>query len=317
MQTIVTLTMNPALDKSTRTPTVAPEDKLRCETLQVEPGGGGVNVSRAIHKLGGVSQLLYVAGGMNGQAIETLLQADGLSGQRIPIAGNTRESFTVLEESSRHQYRFNMPGPTLAAAEWQQVLEIVAALPQPDYLVASGSLPPGVPDDFYALLAGQMAGTKTRVIVDTSGRALRELVQHPAPVYLIKPNLAELAELAGQEIDDDQEIIAAAQRIIDESGIQQIVVSLGAGGVIVVDDRRAARQRTPTVPIRSKIGAGDSTVAGIVLALARGLPGAEAVRFGVASGAAAVMTPGSELCRRADAERLFDSMQRDQLLEYL
>lgn len=317
MQTIVTLTMNPALDKSTRTLTVTPEDKLRCETLQVEPGGGGVNVSRAIHNLGGESLMLYTAGGMSGQEFEILLQAQGLPNQRIPIAGNTRESFTVFEESSRHQYRFNMPGPTLAEAEWRQVLELLAALPQPDYLVASGSLPPGVPDDFYALVAGQMAGTKTRVVIDTSGRALRTLVQHPAPVYLIKPNLAELAELAGEDLNDDEEIVNAAQRIVDESGIQQIVVSLGAGGVIVVDDQRAARQRTPTVPIRSKIGAGDSTVAGIVLGLARGLPGAEAIRFGVAAGAAAVMTPGSELCRRADAERLFDLMQRNHVLEYL
>lgn len=317
MQTIVTLTMNPALDKSTRTATVVAEDKLRCETLQVEPGGGGINVARAIHKLGGESLLLYTAGGMAGQEFEMLLQTQGLSGQPIPIAGSTRESFTVFEESSRHQYRFNMPGPTLTETEWRQALELLAALPQPDYLVASGSLPPGVPDDFYALVAGQMAGTKTRVVIDTSGRALRTLVRHPAPVYLIKPNLAELAELAGEDLNDDEEIINAAQRIIDESGIQQIVVSLGAGGVIIVDDQRAARQRTPTVPIRSKIGAGDSTMAGIVLALARGLPGSEAIRFGVAAGAAAVMTPGSELCRRDDAERLFDLMQRNHMLEYL
>lgn len=317
MPTIVTLTMNPALDKSTSTPTVAPEDKLRCAALRVEPGGGGINVSRAIHNLGGESLLFYAAGGMAGQAIENLLQAGGLQAQRFPIAGSTRESFTVLEESSRHQYRFNMPGPELAEAEWQGILEMMARLPQPDYLVASGSLPPGVPDDFYARLAGRMAGAKTRVIVDTSGHALRTLVRHPVPIYLVKPNLAELAELAGEALDDDEAIVQAARRIVDESGIQQIVVSLGAGGVIVVDDQRAARQSSPTVPIRSKIGAGDSTVAGIVLSLARGLSGADAIRFGVAAGAAAVMTAGSELCRRADAERLFMLMQREQLLEPL
>jgi 6-phosphofructokinase 2 len=310
--------MNPALDKSTRTPRVTPEEKLRCDSLTVEPGGGGVNVSRAIYQLGGESLLFYTTGGLTGQALERLIQAEGLHAQPLPIHSSTRESFTVLEETSLCQYRFNMPGPVLIEAEWQAALEAVAGTaPRPNYLVASGSLPPGVPLDFYVRLARRFSGSATKVIVDTSGRPLRELVEDPVPVYLIKPNLSELQELAGRALHDDDEIVAAAREIIAHSGIQNLIISLGAAGVIMVNATRAARQRSPTVPIRSKIGAGDSMVGGLVLGLARGLSEPEAVRFGVAAGAAAVMTPGTELCRREDVERLYALMQRNQLLDLL
>ncbi|HXF60716.1 MAG TPA: PfkB family carbohydrate kinase, partial [Caldilineaceae bacterium] len=162
--TIVTLTMNPALDKSTQVQRVVPEEKLRCDALTAEPGGGGVNVSRVIHALGGRSLLVYLVGGLTGQALAQLLQAEGLHTQPIPIAGSTRESFTVLEEVSLCQYRFNMPGPVLAEAEWQNALETVAGIaPRPAYLVASGSLPPGAPSDFYVRLAACFAGSETKV----------------------------------------------------------------------------------------------------------------------------------------------------------
>jgi 6-phosphofructokinase 2 len=315
---IVTLTMNPALDKSTHTQRVVPEDKLRCTEVVVEPGGGGINVSRAVKKLGGNSLLLYAAGGFTGEELGLLINAEAIPAQRIPLQGSTRESFTVLEESSTCQYRFNMPGPVLTEREWERALEMAATLsPQPDYLVASGSLPPGVPEDFYVRLAQRLAGSATRLIVDTSGPALAALVAEPAPVYLIKPNLRELQDLAGHHVDDDEEIVDAARGIIARGGIRNLVISLGAGGVIMANATQAARQRTPTVPIRSKIGAGDSTVAGIVLALARGWSEAEAVRFGVAAGAAAVMTLGSELCRRDDTERLYTRMTRNLMPELI
>ena len=312
MSAIVTLTMNPALDKSTRTPYVTAEDKLRCATLTVEPGGGGVNVSRAIHQLGGDSLLLYLGGGLNGQAFDLLLQARGLRAQRLPINGMTRESFTVFEESSTHQYRFNMPGPTLDEAEWRGVLATVAALePMPTYLVASGSLPPGAPQDFYVQLAQTVAEWPTQVVVDTSGPALHALIRSQVPLFLIKPNLRELAALVGSELEGDEAIVSAARTVMAQSHITVMVVSLGGAGVLLVTRELAVHLRAPTVPIRSKIGAGDSSVAGIVLALARGLPLIEAVRFGVATGSATVMTPGTELCRRQDAERLYEQMRRD------
>lgn len=309
---IVTLTMNPALDKSTKTHHVTPEDKLRCEPLRLDPGGGGINVSRAIHKLGGHSLLLYAAGGKNGQVLQELLHADKLQEYRIPIAAETRESFTVVEETSTRQFRFNLPGPPLTNQEWQGALDLVANLaPRPDYLVASGSLPPGVPQDFYVQLAERVASWSPRLIVDTSGATLQTLVEHCAPVYLIKPNLGELAALVGHELEDDDGILGAARELMSRCKIEVLLVSLGAGGVLLITGDQATFVRAPTVPIRSKIGAGDSTVAGITLALARGLPLVQAVRFGVAAGSAAVMNPGTSLCRREDAERLYAQMQRD------
>jgi 6-phosphofructokinase 2 len=312
MTAIVTLTMNPALDKSTRTPYVVPEDKLRCEALTVEPGGGGINVSRAIQKLGGESLLLHLSGGLNGQALQNLLRKDHLNERRLPIESETRESFTVLEASSTRQYRFTMPGPTLRQHEWEQVLEAVVALnPAPDYLVASGSLPPSVPDDFYVRVAAVLADRPTRVVVDTSGRALHTLANSGGPIFLIKPNLRELSELMGRDLRRDSEIVEAARGLLNRGRIEVIVVSLGAAGVLLVSKETTAQLRSPTVPIVSKIGAGDSTVAGITLGLARGLALLDAVRYGVAAGAAAVMTPGSELCRREDTEQLFLQLQSE------
>ncbi len=215
----------------------------------------------------------------------------------------------MYEEATTLQYRFNLPGPTLQEGEWRRCLDTIAALdPQPDYLVASGSLPPGVPSDFYAQLArmGQQLGA--RVIVDTSQQALREAVR--AGVFLIKPNLRELSQLAQRELGDEADQEAVAEEIVRSGGCDAMVVSLGAAGVLLVTQHGATRVRAPTVPIRSKVGAGDSMVAGIVLSLARGLPLPDAVRFGVAAGAAAVMTPGSELCRRDDAERLYARLRR-------
>lgn len=311
---IVTVTMNPALDKSTSTHHVTPEDKLRCHALRLDPGGGGLNVARAVHKLGGDAFPLYVAGGMNGQVLQRLLQAEQLPEYLIPIANETRESFTVVEETTTRQFRFNLPGPELSNKEWQLVIDTLALLePKPEYVVASGSLPPGVPDDFYVRLAERVADWSPRLIVDTSGRPLQTLVDACSQVYMIKPNMGELAALVGRELEDDDDILAAGREMLAHCAIEVLVVSLGAGGVLVITGQQAAFVRAPTVPIRSKIGAGDSAVAGITLGLVRGLPLIDAVRFGVAAGAAAVMANGTGLCRREDAERLFAQMQREAL----
>jgi 6-phosphofructokinase 2 len=226
----------------------------------------------------------------------------------------TRESFTVYEEATTRQYRFNLPGPALTNQEWQGVLDLVSELaPRPDYLVASGSLPPGVPANFYVQLAERIAAWPTRLIVDTSGVPLQTLVDECAQVYMIKPNHGELAALMGRELEDDEHILVAAREMLARCAIEIVVVSLGAAGVLVITGDQAISVRAPIVPIRSKIGAGDSTVGGITLGLVRGLSLLEAVRFGVAAGAAAVMSPGTDLCRREDAERLFAQIQREAL----
>jgi 6-phosphofructokinase 2 len=307
MEKIVTLTVNPAIDQNTRVHQVVPEKKLRCERPRREPGGGGVNVSRAIHRLGGTSTAVHLSGGSTGKMLEQLLKEEGLRQQCIPLRDWTRENLIVFEETSGQQFRFGMPGPDVHEDEWCSCLQNIEGMrPAPSYLVASGSLAPGMPEDFYGQVARVASDRRIRLVVDTSGKALRNLARTGA--FLLKPNLSELQELAGRELPEETEQIDAARNLIADDCCRIIVISLGAGGALLVAADRTTYIRAPTVPIRSKVGAGDSMVAGIVLGLARGMDTTDAVRLGVAAGAAAVMTEGTELCRRSDTERLFAEM---------
>jgi 6-phosphofructokinase 2 len=307
MKKIVTLAMNPAIDKSASVDHVVAERKLYCTPPRFEPGGGGVNVSRAIKKLGGESLLLYPSGGLTGNRLQELLDREGLKHRPFPIAGLIRESLVILEESTGQQYRFGMPGPEIQKEEWEPFLrELEAMEPSPDYVVASGSLPPGAPPDFYARVArvGKKRGART--IVDVSGEALEEAFKEG--VFLVKPNVREFRELVGEEIKQESQIKAEAQKMVKNGRCEVLVISLGAAGALMVSEDFAEHILPPTVPIVSKVGAGDSMVAGTTLSLARGKPLRESLLFGVAAGTAAVMTPGTELCRREDTERLYEGM---------
>jgi 6-phosphofructokinase 2 len=307
MKTIVTMALNPAIDKTSSVAHVVAERKLYCKPPRFEPGGGGVNVSRAIRKLGGKSLLFYPAGGLTGKRLQELLDEEGLDHRPFPIDGMIRESLVILEESTGQQYRFGMPGPELKKNEWEPFLQKLSAMaPSPDYVVASGSLPPGVPPDFYARVArvGKNKGIKT--IVDVSGKALKEALEEG--VFLIKPNVREFRELVGEDIKEESQIKVEARKMVKSGRCEVLVISLGAAGALMISEEFAEHILPPTVPIVSKVGAGDSMVAGITLSLARGKPLRESVLFGVAAGTAAVMTPGTELCRREDAERLYESI---------
>jgi 6-phosphofructokinase 2 len=225
---------------------------------------------------------------------------------RFPIEQATRENLTVFEQSSGRQFRFGMPGARVAESNIQTLLDAVRAiLPPVDYLVLSGSLPPGAPEDIYSR-AAEAVPKSCRVILDTSGPALRRTLS--STVFLIKPNLRELGQIAGRPIESEAQIREVARSIIDTGKVEVIVTSLGAGGAMLITAAECAHIRAPMAPIRSRVGAGDSTVAGIVHGLSEGLSILEAVRFGVAAGSASVMTEGTELCRRADTERLYREM---------
>jgi len=307
MERIVTLTMNPSIDINSSVEHVIADRKLRCKPSSYEPGGGGINVSRAIQRLGGNSSALYPAGGTFGQMLQNLLEQEGIPHFPIPIEESTRENFTILEESSGRQFRFGMPGPTLRETEWKRCLGTLVAFDlKPNYVVASGSLPRGVPEDFYAQLAQIASGFGVRLIVDTSGEPLRLASQ--AGVYLLKPNMNEIQSLVEHEIQDELELEEIARELVEKGHSEVIVISLGAGGALMVSKDGCEHVRAPMVPIKSKIGAGDSMVGGVVLSLERDQSLRDAVCFGVAAGAAAVMTPGTELCRREDTERLYQQI---------
>jgi 6-phosphofructokinase 2 len=304
MLSIVTLTMNPAVDESTSVPYVLPDRKLRCQAPAYEAGGGGINVARAIRKLGGDAVACFPAGGPAGELLKRLLDAEGVPSAPMQVTGWTRENLNVLEEVSGRQFRFCMPGATLGDREWPSFLDWVRQLrPSPDFVVASGSLPPGVPVDFYARLAALGRQMGSRVVLDTSGAPLASAVEEG--VYLLKPSLHEFQTLMGGDEGDESHLASLAATVVKRGWCEILVLSLGAGGALWVTASERERLTAPAVRVRSSVGAGDSMVAGMVLSLAEGRALGEAVRFGVAAGAAAVMNPGTALCRREDVERLY------------
>ena len=319
MSEIVTLTVNPAVDTSTRVDRVTPGKKLRCDEPRREPGGGGLNVARAIRRMGGEALAFFLAGGPTGDILEELLSQEGVEARRFPVEEWTRENVMVRErDEDKSQYRFDMPGAELTREEWKACLKELEDLdPAPDYMVASGSLPPGAPDDFYGRVAEVADSLDARFILDTSGEALRRgLESEDGGTFLVKPNLRELAALTDvstEELEDPSGYEAAkaeaAQDVVARGLSQVVVVSMGSAGALLVTERGVEKLITPTVPIKSRVGAGDSMVAGMVLGLNRGMSLRDAGLYGVAAGAAAVMTPGTELCRKKDVDCLFEEMK--------
>ena len=303
---IVTLTINPALDVSTTTETVRPEHKMRCGPSRVDPGGGGVNVSRVIDRLGGHSTAIYAVGGPTGQAYRQLLEAEGITGKAIAIAGSTRENVTIDETSTGQQFRFVLQGPELSESEWQRCLDATeAAMQWGGYVVPSGSLAPGVPDDVYARVARRARELGVRCIVDASGAALAAALDEG--VYLVKPSGRELGELVGAELTSIDDKTAAAQQLVAEGKAEVVALTVGGEGAVLVTANTVTRLASPPITVKSTVGAGDSFLAALVLRLAQGHEVEAAFRAGVAAGAATATTEATELCHRADVEH-FEAM---------
>lgn len=294
---IVTLTLNPALDKSTATERLVPEQKLRCGPLQIDAGGGGINVSKGIRKLGGDSMAVFPVGGNNGRFLCEVLAKDGIQMATLAVPNETRENFSVTESTSNIQYRFTLPGVALTEAEAEACLQLIAAQ-KPAYLVASGSLPPGLPVDFYERVAVFSKKIGARLILDTSGPALQAAADEG--VYLLKPNLGELSTLAGVDKLEMSEVDDAALSIIHQGKCEVVVVSLGPQGALLVTRDGFEHIPAPTVKKQSTVGAGDSMVAGMVWALNEGKSHREMVQIGVACGTAATMNTGTQLFKPAD-----------------
>ncbi|HEX7707302.1 MAG TPA: 1-phosphofructokinase family hexose kinase [Thermoanaerobaculia bacterium] len=311
MSRIATLTMNPAVDVTTAVDQVIPNRKLRCSEAKREPGGGGINVARAIHRLGGDATAIFLSGGPTGERLARQIEDEGVTPSPINIAHESRETLNVTERSTGSQFRFIMEGPEIAEPEWQAVLSKISSLdPAPEYLVASGSLPPGVPPDFYGRLSRLAAERGTHLIVDTSGAPLQHAVG--PGTLLLKPNIHEFRQLTGAGDAtggfSDFFLEGAARALVSAGRSRAVLLSIGAGGAILAWEGGVKRIVAPTVKVESRVGAGDSTVAGTVLALSRGMPIDQAAVFGIAAGTAAVMTPGTELCTREDTERLYEQM---------
>ncbi|MCV7222701.1 1-phosphofructokinase family hexose kinase [Mycolicibacterium elephantis] len=300
---IVTLTMNPALDIATSADVVRPTEKIRCGSARYDPGGGGINVARVAHVLGAAVSAVFPVGGPIGDLLAQLIKDAGVPHRRIEIGESTRESFTVNERHTNEQYRFVLPGPHLTISERARCLdELRKVAAGAEFVVASGSLPPGVPPDLYQRVADVSRELGALFILDTSGHALASM--HTG-VFLLKPSLRELREHVGRDLRTEAEQLAAARELIDAGITQAVVVSLGSQGALLVTAAHSQRFRAiPARPV-SSVGAGDAMVAGITVGLSRGWSLSEAVRFGIAAATAMLLTPGTEVPTRAAVERFF------------
>jgi 6-phosphofructokinase 2 len=284
-----------------------PERKLRASPPLNFPGGGGVNVSRVIKVLGGMSIAVFTAGWATGQLLRDLIDQHGLLTRVVPIHSRTRVSATAFETSTGQEYRITPPGPEMTEAEWRACLDAVFEF-EAEYIVATGSLPRGVPEDFYARVAHGAKKRGSRVILDCDGEPFHQALGEG--VYMVKPNLRELSELTGTAGagGSDAELHAMTQKLIGIGRTEVVVVSLGGDGAFLDTGAGTVRLRTPKVAVKSAVGAGDSFVGGMTVGLARGMPIESAFAVGVAAGTATVLTAGSELCRRADVERLYHDL---------
>lgn len=306
MTGILTVTLNPALDVSTSVDRVRPEDKLRCAMPALDTGGGGVNVARAIGELGGRAGAFVALAGHTGAQFRDLLEAEPLDPVVFDIPGDTRQSLAVTDEGTGEQFRFVMPGPpwTPEMAE-AAIRAIVDATPKGGFVVLSGSQPPGVPVGFPSDLVAQVDAVGARLILDTSGPPLRALLgSSHARQHVLRLDGAESADLAGRTLTSRGEVADFAQSLIADGIAEVVVLALGPDGSILATSQGRWHANTIDVPVKSKVGAGDSFVGAFTLALSRGAPPEQALVQGCAAASAAVMTDATALCRREDVETL-------------
>ena len=303
MTRIITLTMSPTIDIAYRVPRLEPTHKIRADSQSCDPGGGGINVARVLARLGADVCCHYLSGGVTGATLDALLDRHKLARHRLAVAGDTRISTTIFEAETGSEYRVVSPGPELGAQEWEACLALLRDTPV-DYLVASGSLPRGVPDDFYARLQAVTTRQGARLVLDTSGDPLKAAV-HAGGLHLIKPSLGEFRSLTGKALEEENAIAAEAFRLVQAGLVDMVAVTLGHKGAILAWE--GGTLCLPAIPadVKSAVGAGDSFVAAMVFALSSGRDAVDAFRHGIAGGTAAILTPGTDLAFPEDIARMF------------
>ncbi|WP_299361094.1 hexose kinase [uncultured Paracoccus sp.] len=304
---ILTVTLNPALDLATSAARVVPELKLRCDAPLVDPGGGGINVSRAIDRMGGRSTAFVALGGPTGARNESLIRETGLDLVRMDTPGDTRQSLSVTDRETGGQYRFVLPGPDWTDHEVAAALQTIAgAVPDRGLVVLSGSNPPGVPAEFASLLADHLRERSLRLVVDTSGAALAAVATaRGAPVTVLRMDAAEAEALFGSSLSMRADTAGFARALAASGAAEAVIIARGADGNIIATADGSWHAEAAPVTVVSKVGAGDSFVGGFALAMARGWDAPDALALGAAAASATCLTPATELCHAVDVERLF------------
>jgi 6-phosphofructokinase 2 len=304
MPAIATLTLNPSIDLSTSIDRVVPTHKMRCAEPIRDAGGGGINAARVIRRLGQAVAAVYPIGGTTGELLRRLVEREGIESIALPTAHETRENVTVLERSTGTEYRFVLPGQSLSDAEWRLALATLGGLvPPARHVLMSGSLPAGVPVDFYGSAARTVEAQGAMSIVDTSGAPLAAALEARV-IDLIKPSLAELAKLFSARLETRAEQEAACRQLVADKKAEAVALTLGADGAMLVTASTTLYAPAVPVEVKSTVGAGDSFLGAIISRLAAGDPLEEAFCWGVAAGSAALLTFGTTLALADDIARL-------------
>lgn len=309
MDRIFTLTLSPSLDSATLTPQLYPEGKLRCSAPVFEPGGGGINVARAITHLGGKATAIFPVGGATGEHLVALLADEQVAVETVNAHDWTRQNLHVHVESTHEQYRFVMPGATLSEDEFRQLEEKVLAIDPGAWLVISGSLPPGIQTEKLTQLIRAAQQKKIRCIVDSSGDALSAALTL-GDIELVKPNQKELSALVNRDLSQPDDVLTAARELISSGKANRVVVSLGPQGALGVDATGSVQVVPPPMKSQSTVGAGDSMVGAMTLKLAQGASLLEMTRYGVAAGSAATINHGTRLCQLDDTQKIFNYLSK-------
>ena len=304
---VVTVTLNPAIDQTLSIPGFAAGRVNRVAASRSDAGGKGVNVACVLADLGLDVVATGFLGSDNTVLFETLFEQKRIADRFVRIPGCTRLGLKIVDDETQQTTDINFPGLTPTAEAVAELLDQIASLVVPGgWFVLSGSLPAGAPDDLYATLIDAIHDQGGGVVLDTSGRALREALASAPEV--MKPNVEELSELAGRALDTTAAVRAAAESLLDR-GVERVVVSMGAEGALFVDRDKALLARPPKVPVRSTVGAGDAMVAGIVYAMSRDLPLEDVARTATASGAYAVTRIGAGIEDRAEHRKLAEQVE--------
>lgn len=308
---IGTVTINPSIDQHIVIDKLIKDDAIRAREIWRDPGGKGINVSRVIRELGGETVAFGVAGGCAGYMLKNLMTEKGIRFEAVEVLEESRINVIVTDRSDRTQTRISVPGPHMKLEDIEQFINKIANhKPFPEWWVLGGSLPTDVPQDFYAKLIRILQERGAKCLLDTDNEALA--IGLTAKPFLIKPNEYEFARLAGRELRDEKDLVTAAQEIIRQ-GVRIIAITLGRKGALIVTAEQAFKALTPVVDVKSKVGAGDSFLAGCVLSLSRNGSLEEVIRFGMAAGTAAVMNEGTRLCKREDIEKILPQIKIEKL----
>ncbi|MBU6297269.1 MAG: 1-phosphofructokinase family hexose kinase [Alphaproteobacteria bacterium] len=302
-ENIVTLTMNPAIDVSASVKHMITDHKIRCLKTRRDPGGGGINVARCLKRFGADPLAIFPMGGSSGHMLERLVAAENVRHQSFMIERDCRANFTANEMDTGAQYRFVLPGPTLGEEEWNAGLGLMTQASSTGFAVASGSLPRGVPHDFYARLARNLSvlgGAK--LVLDTSGPPLKHALD--LGVYMVKPSLSEFSDLLDEKNPDHAACLAAGRNLVVNGKAEIVALTMGAEGAMLISRDVALYAKPPPVTVRGTVGAGDSFLGLLILSIARNMSLPDAFRRAVAAGCAALLSPGTGLCAPSDVEQL-------------